>query len=78
MTQVSIGISEFRANMSTILQQVEAGNIVRLLVRGKEVAKIVPPDYAQRVAEMELEALRETAVIGDVVSPIDVKWEAAE
>jgi prevent-host-death family protein len=78
MNQLSVGISDFRANMSAFLQQVQAGQIIRLMHRGREVAKLVPPDYAQNAARQELASLRETAVVGDVVSPVNETWSAAE
>jgi hypothetical protein len=37
----------------------------------------VPPDYAQTAARQELEALRQDAVVGDVLAPIDERWQAA-
>jgi len=76
MEQSTIGVSEFRANMSTFLQQVQSGNVIRLMYRGQEIAKLVPPDYAQYAARQELKLLRETAVVGDVLSPLDDEWEA--
>lgn len=72
----AIGISEFRANMSTILQRVRDGEIITLLMRDKEVAKLVPPDYARMAARQTLNELRHTAVLGDIVSPIDETWDA--
>lgn len=69
-----IGVSEFRANMNAILQQVQKGEIVSLLLRGNEVAKLVPPDYAQAAARQELETLRQSAKVGDVLTPVDEKW----
>jgi antitoxin (DNA-binding transcriptional repressor) of toxin-antitoxin stability system len=74
---LSIGVSEFRANINRVLQQVQNGEIVSLLLRGKEIARIVPPDYAQTAARQELEALRQDAVVGDVLAPIDERWQAA-
>jgi antitoxin (DNA-binding transcriptional repressor) of toxin-antitoxin stability system len=74
---IDVGISEFRANMNTILQQVQNGEIVSLLLRGKEIARIVPPDYAQTAARQELEALRQTATVGNVLAPLDEQWRAA-
>ncbi len=78
MSQLSVGVSEFRAHMSTFLEQVQAGNIIRLMSRGAEIARIVPPDFAQRAARQELAKLRETAVVGDVLSPIEETWPASE
>jgi antitoxin (DNA-binding transcriptional repressor) of toxin-antitoxin stability system len=78
MNQLNVGISEFRANMSAFLQQVQAGNVIRLMYRGSEIARLVPPDYARIAARQELDALRETAVVGDILSPIDETWSASQ
>ena len=51
---VSVGISEFRANMNEVLQRVQNGEIVTLLLRGAEVAKLVPPDFARTAAREEI------------------------
>ena len=67
---ISIGISEFRTNMKNVLQQIQKGEIVALTLRGAEVAILVPPDYAQAAARQELEQLRQTAIVGDVLSPV--------
>ena len=75
---LNIGLSEFRANMNTILQRVQKGEIVTLTLRGTEVARLVPPDFAQQMARRELEDLRSSAVVGDVVSPIEDNWNAIE
>jgi len=74
----AIGISEFRANMSAILQRVQQGEVFSLLMREKEVAKLVPPDFARDAARQKLEELRQTAVVGDVLSPIDESWAVHE
>jgi prevent-host-death family protein len=74
----SIGISEFRANMNLVLQKVQKGEIVTLTSRGREVARLVPPDFAQLSAREALAQLRPTAVVGDVLSPVAAPWDAAE
>ena len=74
----SVAISEFRANMSAILQQVQNGEIVSLTQRGTEIARLVPPDFVQFAARQRLEELRSTAVVGDVLSPIDDQWEVTK
>jgi prevent-host-death family protein len=75
---LSIGISEFRAKMNLILQKVQNGEVVTLTSRGTEVARLVPPDFAQAAARQELDRLRQTAVVGDVLSPLGERWDAAE
>ncbi len=62
-----------RVDKSTILQRVQNGEIISLLARETEVAKLVPPDYA-RLAARQLEELRQTAVIGDLLLPIGERW----
>lgn len=75
---LSVGISEFRSNMSVILQKVNDGEIVSLQLRGVEVAKLVPSNIASDLAMLELERLRATAKVGDVLSPIEDEWEAMQ
>jgi prevent-host-death family protein len=75
---ISIGISEFRAKMNLVLQKVQNGEIVTLTSRGTEVARLVPPDFAQSTARKELAQLRQTAVVGDVLSPAAEPWDATE
>ena len=50
---LSIGISEFRANMNDILQKVQQGTLVTLTSRGVAVARLVPPDFAQLAARQD-------------------------
>lgn len=75
---ISIGISEFRAKMNLILQKVQNGEVVTLTSHGTEVARLVPPDFAQATARQELDRLRQTAVVGDVLSPVGEPWDTAE
>ncbi len=75
---ISIGISDFRAHMNVILQRVQHGEIVVVTSRGSEIARLVPPDYARLTARQELAVLRESAYVGDVLTPLDEAWEANE
>lgn len=74
---INVGISEFRANLNAMLSKVQRGEIVVITSRGAEVARVVPPNFARAAARQELEALRQTAVVGDVVSPLDETWDLA-
>ncbi len=71
---ISLGVSEFRANMNAVLKKVQEGEVIILTSRGAEVAKVVPPNFAQAAARIDLEALRESAEVGDVISPVDATW----
>lgn len=68
---LNIGISEFRANMNDVLQKVQQGTLVTLTSRGIAIARLVPPDFAQMAGRQALEQLSKTAVVGDVLTPID-------
>ena len=57
--------------MNDILQKVQQGTLVTLTSRGIAIARLVPPDFAQLAARQELEQLSKTAVVGDVLTPID-------
>ncbi len=70
-----VAVSEFRANLVHFLKIVEKGEVITLTSRGNEVAKIVPPDDKSKNARSVLKKLSRTAIIGDIVSPIENEWE---
>lgn len=72
---ITIAVSEFRANLMKVLKKVEHGTNVTITSRGKVVAKLVPPDFAQESARKKLKEIGKKAIIGDVISPIDSPWE---
>lgn len=72
----TIAVSELRANLMNILKEIEHGSVIDITSRGKVVAKLIPPDYTKRKAKNKLKELRKTAVLKDVISPIDMEWDA--
>jgi antitoxin (DNA-binding transcriptional repressor) of toxin-antitoxin stability system len=64
--------------MNLILQKVQNGEIVTLTSRGAEIARLVPPDFAQATARQELDRLRQTVVVGDVLSSLVEPWDTTE
>jgi len=73
---LSIAVSELRANLTGFLQQVKAGEIIVITSRGTEVARLVPPHFATTAAREQLDQLRQTAVVGDIVAPVSEDWKA--
>lgn len=71
-----VAVSEFRANLLVFLKRVERGEGITLTSRGREVARIIPPENKREEAKTALEELRKTAVVEDVVSPVGEEWEA--
>lgn len=73
-----IAISDIPRNIAYVLTKIQAGDMISVTFEGREIAKLVPPDYSIQTARKRLEQLRKTAFVGDIVSPVGEKWEAAE
>ena len=71
-----VKITELRQNLPTYLARVKAGDTVEVTVRGRVIARIVPEEDRQAAARKRLRALRETARIGDIMSPSGEVWDA--
>ncbi len=72
----TIPVSEFRANLMQVLKQIESGASITITSRGREMARLVPPENPLNKARESLKELRKTAIIGDVVSPLKEEWKA--
>ena len=74
----SIAVSELRANLMSVIKEIEHGASIKITSRGVVVAKLVPPDYSKERALKRLDEISKTATIGDIVSPIETAWEAMQ
>ena len=72
----AVGVNIIRRNLTGVLKRVEKGEIIMITSRGHEVARLVPPEKKMVKARKMLEKLRETAYVGDVVSPHSENWKA--
>jgi len=72
----SIGVSKFRENMVLFLNKVQQGESIAITSRGTEIALLVPIKNKKEAARNALQQLRKTAIVGDVVSPIEDEWNA--
>jgi len=72
----TIAVSELRANLMQVLEQIKQGAQIQITSRGKVVAQLVPADKAQEQAKMALKHLAEDAKIGNMIDPIDESWNA--
>lgn len=72
----TVGVSKLRENLMVFLKKVQNGETVTITSRGHEVARLVPPESETEEARKALQKLGETAVIGDILSPIGEEWEA--
>ncbi|CAB1083149.1 hypothetical protein D1AOALGA4SA_10730 [Olavius algarvensis Delta 1 endosymbiont] len=72
----SIGVSKLRENMVLFLNKVQQGESITITSRGTEIAMLIPIKDKKEVSRHALKQLRKTAIVGDVVSPIEEEWKA--
>ena len=72
----SIGVSKLRENMVFFLNKVQQGESIAITSRGTEIAMLIPIKNKKEVSRNALKQLRKTAIVGDVVSPIEEEWKA--
>ena len=74
----TMAVSKLRANLMKVLKEIEQGSSVNITSRGRVVAKLVPPDYTVEKAREKLNEIAKTAVLHDLISPIDALWKVME
>lgn len=74
----TIAVSELRSNLMKVLREIQHGSVIDITSRGKVVAKLVPPEYSRDFAREKLKELGKNAVLGDIISPIDVQWKSLQ
>ncbi len=74
----TIAVSELRANLMKVLEEIKHGARIQITSRGKVIAQLVPADAAQENAKAALHQLSSGAIIGDILSPIDEAWNVAD
>ena len=72
----SIGVSKFRENMVLFLNKIKQGQKITITSRGTEIAMLIPIKDKKEASRNALKQLRKTAIVGDVVSPIQEEWKA--
>lgn len=73
----TISISDLRANLLDMINEVKKGKSILVTSHGKAVAQLNPPIDKRKEAKAAIKELRKTAIIGDIVSPIGEIWEAS-
>ena len=75
---MEIKAGEFKAKCLELMDWVAEGHEEIIITkRGKPVAKLVPVE--QKPAQDPFGCMKGTAeILGDIISPIDVEWEANE
>lgn len=73
-----IAVSELRNNLMRVLKLIESGASITITSRGREIARLVPPENSKDKAKQALRKLSKTAVLKDIISPIDEEWKAMQ
>ena len=73
----TISVSELRANLMNVIDEVKNGKTILITSHGKPVAQIIQSSDRRKEAIAKLKALRKTAKIGDMVSPVGEQWETS-
>ena len=75
---IQVNISEFRTNLLKYLKSVQHGEQINVASKGKLLATVIPPVDQRYAAKARLVKLAQTAIIHDVVSPLDIDWDVME
>ena len=73
-----VSISELRAHLLRYLQDARHGEQINVTSKGISLATLSPPTSQADKAGEKLRKLAQTAMIHDVISPIDENWNASE
>ncbi len=71
-----INISEFRANLLKYLKIVQHGEQLNVISKGTPLATLTPPISQHYTSRAKLKKLAKTAIVNDVLSPIEDSWDA--
>ena len=74
----TIAVSKLRANLLKVLKEIRLGAKINITSRGKVIAKLIPPDYTVENARKKLNEISKTAILNDIVSPVETNWKALE
>ncbi len=74
----TIPITNFRNQLKQMLDYVQQGNNLSVTSHGKEIVQISPPKTRKKKFKYELKKIASSAVIRDVTSPINTKWDATQ
>ena len=73
-----VNVAELRRNLPKYLGVAQDGGEIEVTSRGRLIARIVPGGDRQQEARSRLVAARKRCKVGDVLSPLGVKWSAEQ
>ena len=72
----NVNISELRNNLLKYLKIAQQGEQINITSKGLLLATLSPPITQQESANIKLKELAKTAIINDIVSPIENRCDA--
>ncbi len=75
---VSVGVHQLQKNLLLFLQRVQKGESIAITSHGHAIAQLAPLEHNMEQACKALEEIRKTAIIGNIISPIDEEWEVLQ
>jgi prevent-host-death family protein len=76
MRRQTVGAAEFKARCLELMDEVPAtGNAIIITKRGRPVARLVPAGPRPRSLVGALKG--HIRITGDILAPVDVRWEAS-
>jgi prevent-host-death family protein len=73
-----VTVSTLREKLSAFISKAQKGQVITITSHGHELARLVPAENRSDTSKKKLAKLSKTAVIGDIVSPVDEDWEVME
>lgn len=71
-----INVTELRNHLPQYLSNAQNGMEILVTSHGRVIARILPPIDTQSDAINKLKKLQKHCTVGDVLSPVDEKWDA--
>lgn len=75
---LEVNVSELRAHLPAWLDRVASGEEILVTRRGRVAVRLSAAADPRAAAKERLAGLRSGARVGDVVTPVDATWSAAE
>jgi len=75
--KMTLSVTEFKARCLELFEVVHRTHETLIITKhGKPIAQVIPTEVEPPKAKRKLGALNGTAILHDIMSPIDVEWEA--
>ncbi len=74
----AVAISYLRAHLPEYIDKAQKGEVIYITAHGKNLACLTPAINVQNQARQKLQAIKSQCRIGDVMTPIETKWDAME